>query len=501
MTELESIKIKQRREKIISWFKNPYNLILIAILIFAFFARLHYFVQTQEQALWWDEGEYMSTAKHWASNVPYTLNPQRPPLFSFLAMFFFIMGLGELSIKFALVLLPSTFLVFAVYLLGKEMFNKKIGLIAAFLTAISWTLLFWTSRFQPDFFSMSFQVLSVFFMWKYWKNPKSKFTIFAGFFAALGFYFKISALLVPLIIAIFILMKDRFAAFKNKDYYYFALAFLITLVPYFIWSYSTFETLTAFKKGYSNAVGTPTPFGWYNLNFYYLLTGKFLFWIFLLGVFLALKFLLYLDLLFKDKRKIFDGGLFSILVFIIVSAFYIFYMRGTDDRWVFLWLPFIFILSGNALMFIHKNIKKYSKIIAIVVIIALLAAVAYNQLSHNDQLTKLKKASFMPVRQAALWMKENSEIGEKILSISYTQTVYYSERNVSSYSEIESAEEFDKYLADNKPRFLTVSVFEPHPQWIHSWLQENQDRFAVVQAYFADEARTQPLLIVYELKY
>jgi 4-amino-4-deoxy-L-arabinose transferase-like glycosyltransferase len=491
--------IENKFEKIKSWLKDPYNLAIVGIVIFAFALRLYYFFITKNQTLWWDEAEYLATAKHWAFGVPYDLNPQRPPLFQLLGAVTFLFGLGETFVKFAWVLLPSVFLVFVVYLLGKEMFSKKVGLIASFLTAVSWTFLFWTARVQPDFFSMGFQVLSVLFMWKYWKNDKSKYIVFAGIFAALGFYFKISALLVPMSFIIFILIKDRLSAFKNKNYYYFSLVYLATLVPYFIWSYITFGTFTAFKAGTSNQIIAHVPFGWYNLNFFYTLTEGILFVLFLIGLLLAFRFVLYADILVKDKKKCFDSGLFSIIVLMVVAAFYIFYIRGTEDRWVFLWLPFIFMLIGNALMSVYNFGKKYSKIISAFLVIALLIWGGYAQLSHANDIITNKKDSYSQVKDAALWIKEHSAPGDKVLSISSTQTVYYSERKVLPYSAIKNASDFDSYIKENKPRFLMISIFENHPTWAYTWPNGNNSR--AVQAYFSDSDKKQPVLIIYEINY
>ena len=172
-----------RIEKAKIWLKKPDNAILAAILVLAIVVRLYFFFQTSGQTLWYDEADYMSTAKHWAFGIPYMLNVHRPPLFQLLDSFGFDFGLSEMWIKFLLVLLPSIVLVWLVYLLGKEMYNEKIGLIAAFLIAVSWTLLFWSMRFQPDYLSMCFSVLAVLFMWKFWKNGGTKNVIWAGIFA------------------------------------------------------------------------------------------------------------------------------------------------------------------------------------------------------------------------------------------------------------------------------------------------------------------------------
>ncbi len=494
-------EVLNRKEGVRKWLDDKYNLWAIGIVLLAFIIRIYYFVVTKGQTLWWDEAEYMSTAKLWALGIPFEMNPQRPPLFQFLASIGFRLGLGEEVIKFFLVLVPGVVLVFVVYLLGKEMFNRQIGLMAAFLTSISWTLLFWGTRVQPDFLSMSFQVLAILFMWKFWKQGGNKMIILAGVFAALGFYFKVSGLLVPIAFAVFILIKDRLEAFKKKEYYYFSGVFLLMLVPYFIWSQITFGTATAFRTGYSAGVAEKIPFAWENLNLFFDLTGILLFVLFLAGAVMALKFFLYFDVLIKEKKKVFDAGLFSILMLVVVASFYIFYIRAWQDRWVFLWLPFIFFFVGGSLEFIYDSLKKYGKLIALVVVIGLLLWGSYWQYNQADNLIKVKVESYKPVELAGIWMKENSERGDIILSMSRTQNTYYSER--FTYKKFEDGEPagLDAYIFENEPKFLSVSIFEPNPSWLQKWIAQNEGRLEVVQAYWADASQQQVVLVVYEIKY
>ncbi|MEK6855518.1 MAG: glycosyltransferase family 39 protein [Nanoarchaeota archaeon] len=498
----EGDTLKKRIPAVQEWLKDKNNLMLLAILFLAFIVRLYYFFVTKDQTVWWDEAEYMSTAKHWAFGVPFELNPQRPPLFQFLAALVFKLGLGEQFIKFFLVLLPSLIFVLAVYLLGKEMFDKKVGLIAAFLTSLSWTLLFWGSRVQPDFISMTFQTFSIFFMWRYWKNNNHLLVILSALFAGLGFYFKVSGLLVPISFAVFILIKDRLSAFKNKHNYYFAISFLLSLAPYFIWSKVTFNTSTAFSTGYSAGVQEKIPFAWYNLNLFYDLTGVLLFIIFISGVLISLKFLLFFDIIIKEKKKILEHPeVFSILVLLIVSSFYIFYIRAAQDRWVFLWLPFIFFVSAKSLIYAYSLIKKIDKNIAIFLLIGLVLIVGYLQLSQANTLIKEKKDSYLPVKLAALWMKDNSNPSDIILSMSRTQNTYYSERETYKKFEDESEKELEEYIKEKKPKFITYSLFEQHPAWLQPWIEKNQDKLIPVKAYFADEEQKNAVLVVYEINY
>lgn len=461
-------EISIRKDKIVSFFKDPYKVALIVILLFALGVRIHYYNISHTQPLWYDESEYMTTAQSWAYGIPFEYNVHRPPLFQFLAALAFMIGLGENFIRIFLVLLPSFLFVFAVYLLGKEMFDKKVGLVAALLTSVSWTLLFWGARIQPDYFSILFQTLSIYFMWRYWKKPENKPIILAGIFAALGFHFKVSGLLVPMSFALFIFIKDRLSAFKNKHYYYFLIAFLLTLLPYFIWSQMTFGTPTAFREGYSSAVENSTPFAFKQVfGMFGPLTAGILYLLFVIGFIYSLRFLLYSDILIKNREKCFDPRIFSIVVLVVVTAFYVFYIRSIEDRWVFLWLPFIFFMIGESLSLIYDFTKKYNKIIAIMLVGGLLLWGAKVQLNQAESLIEGKKNSYIQIKEAALWMKSNSERGDKILSVSLPQTQYYSERETKHYSLVSGPEEMDKFILEFKPKFIEISILEPnHPTWI-----------------------------------
>ena len=488
-------------ERLKRWLKDPWHLALFCILILAFVVRLYFFSSTAGQALWWDEAEYLSTAKKWVYDVPYTLNPQRPPLFQACAALLYTIGAGEEAIKFLLVLLPSLLLVFACYLLGKELFDKRVGVFAAFFAAVSWELLFWTARVQPDFFSLLFQVLAIQQMWKYWKSPATKTIVFAGIFAALGFHFKVSGLLVPIIFSAFILIKDRLSAFTNKHYYYFAAAFLATLAPYLLWARITFGNALAFQGGFQDQIVNAVPFGWYNVRFLYTVLGDpLLFFLFLVGSIIALQFFLYADVLVKEKSKCLDPYLFSLLSIAIISVFYIFYIRYTEDRWVFLWLPLMFLLIGRALVVLYEATKKVHKLAAFWIILLLVLWAGYAQLGVGKTQITQSQASYMPVKEGGLWLKEHSQPGDLIITQSQTQITYYAERGVNHYTFVRNLSAFEEYVAQANPRFFTYSaLYESHPPWVVEWIQKHQSELKQVYALGADyQGQKVPAFVIYE---
>jgi 4-amino-4-deoxy-L-arabinose transferase-like glycosyltransferase len=516
------------------------------ILISAFIIRLYYLILTKGQAMWWDEAEYMSAAKYWGMGVPYELNEQRPPLFQLLGAGLIKLGFGEIALKFILVLLPSVALVAATYYLGKELFNSKIALIGALGAAFVWSLLFWSVRFQPDFFSVTFQLIAFLFFWKFIKSGSKKHAVYTGLFCAAGFYFKISALLVPLCIGLFLLYKEGWKAVKAKNNWTILGAFIVGMIPFMIWQVITFGNPLAFGVTYSGDFNVGRSLGWEALGFYelflqvliplffiggvvtWLLSGfskgknNIRFWIGL-AVILALSFYLvyskgklvglfiasFLFLLIKvylrlkDKSKEKDPWMFVFIVLLVVSSFYIFYIKGTiEDRWVFLMIPFIFFFVGKFVYEVTSSVSSDSKFLAALIILFALLFIIWPQINYASGVISSKKDAYLPIKEASLLIKENSEPADKILSVSYTQTTAYAERQVITYSNM-PIENFTEILQKERPRFVMVSIWEPHhPGWMLQQAQNEQGFRGTLFPYFNSTIIVSPQnqIVQYDVK-
>ncbi len=492
------------KSKFEAWLSNKDVRYMLIILAVAFIIRLYYFIIASGQTMWWDEAEYMSAAKHWALNIPYDLNEQRPPLFQLLGALLIKFGFGEVALKFILVLIPSLTLVVSVYYLGKELYGSTVGLIAATGTAFVWSMLFWSIRFQPDFFSVTFQVLALLFFWKMVKSPARINAVYTGLFVAAGFYFKISALLIPLSMVIFALYQDGLKIFKQKDYWILLGVFVVAMIPFMIWQAVTFGNPIAFGVTYSGDFNEGRSPGWMTLDFYYSFSKLPIFILFIIGLAITLfKTAITADLILKDKSLRKDPYIFSAIVLLVITLFYIFYIRGTiEDRWVFLMIPFIFFFAGKTILIIYDKIKKHSNLFAILFMIILLLAFIIPQLSHTTELVNSKKDSYAPVKEASLLIKENSQPQDKIFSVSYTQTTAYAEREVITYSEMPE-ENFTQILQKENPRFVIVSILEPHhPQWMLQQVQNEQGFRGILFPYFNSSIIVSPQnqIVQYDLK-
>ena len=129
-------------------------------------------------------------------------------------------------------------------------------------------------------------------------------------------------------------------------------------------------------------------------------------------------------------------------------------------------------------------------------------------LTWANQLIENKKMSYYELKPAGEWIKENSQPGDLVLTNSFPQISYYSERKVATFEDCYnspeahnltgcSEEEFYEFVEDVRPRFLVWSVFQFHTDWIVNYIQNNSI-WIPVQAYAQGE---QPVLIIYEADY
>lgn len=126
------------------------------------------------------------------------------------AMFF---GITEpLSLIFVARLFLSSFSIVSVivsYFFGKEIFNKKIGLLSAFLLGFWWFFPFWSSRTMTDSISTDLIFLSIFLAYKALKNEttfKKRFllALSSGIFTGLAFMIRFPTALmgIPIILVL-----------------------------------------------------------------------------------------------------------------------------------------------------------------------------------------------------------------------------------------------------------------------------------------------------------
>ena len=497
------------QNKILDFLTKNKNLVLIVILIFAFYLRFKYL--NINTAIWWDEGEYLSIAKEWTYGINYDVPSVRQPLVPFLISILYRIGISSLAIiKFFVVLIPSVASVLLTYLLGKEIYNKNVGLISSFIMSVFWVALFWSSRVSTDLMGLSFSLLA---FWAFWKgyekkiNPKLYLSI-VGIVLALGFTTRVGNVLAILILGTYLVLTVRLNLFKEKPIMYLVLSSVIAVIPYLIWNQLTFGNIFAFWGLYfgtvSHATSTSAPFFWGFFNFFKLYLFNTFFIFFILGLLLFYKVLLGFDIVLKRGDKKLLADFFVLLMIIIPTIYFVFIQRQvtTEPRWAMIMAPAIFFTVANGLLFLQKQIVKYleefeyKKILSLIVIVIIVLFGGFSEINHADNLIQSKKDSYLPLKFAGEWIKENSNNEDIVFSSAVPQNSYYSERRTITVHGAE--EKFNKDIAELKPKFLEITPLEGYPEWAWDWPARHQDLVKPIRGYFIDEAQTQPILIVYQ---
>lgn len=472
-----------------------YTLALIAILLFALILRLKYF--NLGQPLWYDEAEYLSIAKNWAYNVPYEFPRVRPVLFPLVVALLYKIHSGSEFIFRLIELLFSVGGVFLTYLLGKELYNRKIGLMAAFLMSVFYLHIFFSARILVDMPSMAMYTLVAYLFWRGHVKKKSKPTILLmGILLGLGILLRFPVGIVAFVFLFFLLFTEKLKFVFDRHLWLSAFLCIAILLPYFIWFYFKFNQIAIISISYGKGLVI-----WDYIRFFPtylhspLIPNSFfhvLILLFLFGLIVLLaNIILGFDLLTKEKKL--KSDLF--LLFLILFPFIYFgYFIHMEPRYMFYIFPGVFIVIGIALLKIYGYIAKYNKAIAISFVFIVLLFSGYHQIKFADFLIKSKENSYIQFKQAGLWLKEYSERDDVIISDGAPQLTYYSERKIIGWGK---EEDFLTYINEVKPRYMILSVLEKSPDWAYAWPQENTDKVKPVQAFYADQQKEQPILVIY----
>jgi 4-amino-4-deoxy-L-arabinose transferase-like glycosyltransferase len=500
---------KRLTQRIKKWFKDPYNLTLFSILILALVIRLYYFFLTMNQPVWWDEGEYMIAAKSFFHRIPITgLSPIREMVIPFFWGILYFISPGEILIRFSQVIV-STLVILLTYLVGRKLFNGKIGLIASFLMTFYCIHLFFTVRLLTYLWAPLIYLVVIFFFLKREENPKYFYLSAAVLSLGIVTYFSSSFLLIALLI--FLLLEQRFSFFKKKENYIALGTFIIVLLP--------FVTYYMLTKGAllprfiqindvlnASAKSSILPFNqWfgYFADMSRLLQFPLLI-IFIIGIIYFLEVILGLDLILKNKSQGLKNKLFVWIWFLVpmiaYSAIEIIQGKGmlAYDGFTIPVFPAIFMICALILIWVYDFVKKYSKVFAIILLFVILAWSAYSQITYADQIIKAKIPSYKDLQGAGLYIKDHSSPGDIIFSAAIPELTYYSERPVYNFPANESF--FKNNISVLKPKFMVLTVYEKAPDWAYSW-PENNTKVSAEMGYFLDPQQKQVSTVIYKFNY
>lgn len=501
-----SQEMKEKKElikkKIKDFFSKPLNKYLFFVILFGAGIRLYYFFTIGNQPLWWDEACYGSLAKNlisgqW-SNSSLILGESiiRPPLFPILWSLLLRMSFSEMAIRFFLEIIPSIFSIFFVYLIGKEAFNKRIGIISAFIFSVLWIHVFYSIRLLTNIPAMFFLFASFYYFIKSTKKELNyNHYLLALFLLSLSTLMRYPNGIIFFVyfIILFGTKKLHLTKFKFWIYSFIGIAPLLLFFTYNHVSYGNIFPAFLGDDYIDRTENIQKPIAWNLLSFIKVFLQNTFFIFFLIGFFTALFYLfLGYNQIFKNKK--FKNYFLLLLFLISIYSFFIFYMRAAEDRWLFPILMPLAIFSAYGIDFSYKYFKKYNKIFGVFFLIAVLGFGAYNQLNFAEDLIDNKKTSYLQIRQGFEWIKQNTPKNSTIIGSGIEPySIYYAERDyIPIY---ENGSNFEKLSQAN---YLIGHSFSPQSKFLIDYLQENQNSISVEKIFFFDLNKQEPALIIYK---
>ncbi|MFH1307845.1 MAG: glycosyltransferase family 39 protein [archaeon] len=503
--------INKRTQKIkdkFPWLKDPYNLAFVILLVLFFIIRIYYFSMTYNQPLWWDEADYMDMARTWLGKVPWDYSPVRPILFPSLISLFMLIGLGEFSIKF-FILLSSIVSILLLYKLGDLFFNKRVAIISASILAFFWSFNFYSYRVLVDVpIAMLWLATIYFFFDAYFNNRNWKQFAIAGIFLGLAFLLKYSSFTLVVMLGFYLITTEKFRVLTNKKIITFFLVSLITILPLFIFQYVVFghplqflatvqETGSQLRSTFQSLIDQS--------KFMFELIFPALFAFFIFGLITTL-FYIFLSWDITLKKKTLTNNYYFILIWLLFSIGFfakINYGAYMDERYYFVFYPAIFLICGVGFDKAYLVIKKYNKILAIIIISVVLLFAFYQHSIQANNTIKLKKDSFLQLKLAGEYIKENTKPGEKVFVLEeQAEIVYYSERPYIHIGHSDG-EAIMKLIKEHNPPYVVMSLYYSlgQNQTPVSYILSNQDIFQPVQAYgpYIDEKQTLPIATIFRV--
>ncbi len=503
--------LQQRQKKVIEWLRHHQGLFIILIATILLVIRIYYFVITLDQPAWWDEGDYLNIARQWAFGSPaWDINPLRPLLFSFLVAILFKVGFGEFFIR----LIPffaSIISIVLVYFIGKDLYDRRIGLVSAFMLASFWSFLFFSYRMLVDVPVAMLWLLALFFFIRGYELNKRIFLWLSIPTLVLGFLMKYTGALLGFILLAYLFVIYRLKPLKNRNLWISLGAGILVSLPFFWYEWKKFGHPLAF---YISAIGgraaSPRS-GWQTLIDYIKTTIPHVETAFLVLFFIGFAIILFeliigFDLLWKNKEQKLRANFFLFLTFLIPFLYIVSLGYGAyiEERYLFIMYPFMFIIAAKGLFTVTDYIKKYSKIIAVLLIIGVLAFGFYENFAHGNKLIKQKKVSFIQVKEAAEWVRDHSE-KDDIIFVHHTQAEfqYASNRQARSIPGINETE-LIQAMKKIRPKFLVMNIFVPvaeGQEWKVPFPYARTDIFKreISYAPFIDKDNTLPILSVFSI--
>lgn len=318
---------------------------LLYILILSLIIRIVYFFFNHP--LWWDSHVYIGMGKYIFSGGKAGIwESFRPLVHPLILGAFWKLGLSPIILGKLVDLIFSLLAIYLTYLVGKEVFNKKVGLIGALIFSLSPLFLMLTGLVLTEPLALVFGLLGIYLF------TREKIFL-SGFFLSLAFLTKFPQGILIAAVFLAILFNKTNLIKKLKNLMILSMGFIIPVVPYLVFNYFSYPNIfEPFISG-SWIVTTATWVYGSGATFYF--THFFLRnWIYLF--FFGYIYYFFKENQWKDLRK-----LVIFLTPILVLLYFTFQVPRKETRYLIMALPFLAMLVSYTVIKIYYRLKTQPK--------------------------------------------------------------------------------------------------------------------------------------------
>jgi hypothetical protein len=462
-------------QEYINSFKHPYIYLLI-VLALGFILRAYKMVRT---GIWVDEGIFLYEVQMILDGkIPYRDFFKVKPLgmIYLLSIPFYFSG-HNVIIARTLTSFLGLWTSLIIYLLGKEMYNQKIGFLAATFYTFDPLVILFSYHVYMEPYATFFVVLSAYFAIIGNKKEKIVAYFISGIFIGTSFFMKQPGIIMGLVIASFIFYSN----FQEKSIHNGFKEFLTLLIGISI--------VLILIASYLLSIGLLGDFIYYNLTFHLKYTGSattllgrlnvvrqlvldnILLWV---AGFLAIP-------IFLKNRK--DVDIFTLSFFLVTFLALISFLTPYKHYFVQATPPLCILASYFLIAFLKtttttklkfKIINRHILLVSIIVLIGIsffLSARSYASARSNSPSLEEQKL-------VAEYIKQHTDPDEYIFS-SYPAYYFLSERTCPS-----------KYI------FLAIATLEVEDVDFPEVLQEKNVRYVILTTQFTSKRHNEKVDLI-----
>ena len=302
------------------------------------------------------------------------------PFWYYLLAIPFILWQGDPYGGQVLMLVLGLLTLILMYLIPRRIFNKKIGLIAFFLTAVCRPIMSQSTMIWNPFPVTVLIVLSFYLFYGYFKSRKPNYLAFGFFSIAMMYHFEVTAAIAFLLYSLlFFLIIDR--KHKKKTYVYSFLAIILGFSTAIIFDirhdFLQLKVILNFLTGKGTSLSAPG-FNllaqqdhlrgfWANFQTTFNLSKSSIGLFFVVNL-LGGIWLIRQRLMTKSQRKLF---IYLLLFPLVNFVFYIFY-SDTVWQWHLTHLYFVYILISSVVAYYLLKKKLIFRLIYIIFLVIML---------------------------------------------------------------------------------------------------------------------------------